>query len=178
MPDNMKKPAILLAIILLTASAGAQTTSRWIRLPRHGAGEINKSPLSNSADPGVALRFTYEAEPVKPIMRSILRSFPEANTAEEKTTEVFDLGRSTIAMEELLREAEEILENPELGLIGLPASQPVQIATQTPVATAPVTELNADFGEPETITASAVSLALDGSAKESANIATPSQEIP
>lgn len=174
----MKKPAVLLVILAFTASLGAQTTSRWIRLPRHGAGEINKSPLSNSANSGTLLRFNYEPEPVKPIMRSILRSFPEANTAEEKTAEVFDLGRSTIAIEELLREAEETLQNPELGLIGLPASAPVLIATQTPVATESVSELNDDFGEPLTTTASAVSLTLEGSAKESADIATPSQEIP
>lgn len=178
MPDNMKKPAILLAIMVMTASVGAQTTSRWIRLPRHGAGEINKSPLSNSAYPGVSLRFSYDTEPVKPLMRSILRSFPEANKAEEKTTEVFDLGRSTIAMEELLREAEETLENPELGLIGLPASTPVQIATQTPIATESYPELDDDFGEPATTTENIASSTISNSASASANIATGSLVIP
>lgn len=141
MPNDMKNLLALLIALICAATASAQPISRWIKLPRHSVATTENSPLANGAIQGTLLRFNFETEPVKPLMRTIKRSFPEAAPSEEIPVESFDLGRSTIIMEELFKEAQETLINPDIALQGLPEPKKPEVV---PVATlsediAPVT---------------------------------------
>ena len=109
------KTAFVLSGILTLAGAaiGAQTISRWLRLPSgSNPPAILRHPLGAPQSPGFNFQFSYEKTPVRPLERLINRAIPEAAPARKKDEELSDAGRNALRIKELDREAEEVLVNP------------------------------------------------------------------
>jgi len=100
-------------LILAGTGIGAQTISRWLRVP-YGSNPpaILRHHLGAPQSPGSNFQFIYEKTPVRPLERLINRAIPEAAPAPVVSEELPGVGQSALKLEELNREAEEILANP------------------------------------------------------------------
>lgn len=117
---------LFFALFLVCHKADSQTVSRWLSFPRENQPGFIKDPLAKGNLAKTLLKFQYETEPVTPLMRKLFKSFPEAFPQELITTQTLDIGRSTIILEELKDEADEILQQQFLTAsdsIKLPSSQ-------------------------------------------------------
>jgi len=101
---------VFCALFLVCQTADSQNISRWLSFPRESQPGIIKDPLAQGHRGKSHLKFQYETEPVTPLMRLLIKSFPEAFAPEALATESYNIGRSTIILEELKDEADEILQ--------------------------------------------------------------------
>lgn len=134
---------LIFPALLLTQTLFSQTLWRGLRLPQNDRPSFTRHPLANSQSPATILHFKYEPEPVKPLLHLIHRGIVEANPIASASEEIFDIGKSTMVLEELSREAAEALANPvtsasetALELIGS-ASAAVSSFTESVIASAP-----------------------------------------
>lgn len=100
---------ILFIAFALSVPGHSQDTSRWIKFPDRSQPEIIRHPLNESAKSGTILRLRFETDPASPLLRMINKSFPEAVEKATSTDNVIDVGKSTIFLEEMQREAEQYL---------------------------------------------------------------------
>jgi len=123
---------IAMAVItscLFCCSADSQSISRWLVFPRENQPDFIMHPLSRSDRANIKLKFLYETEPVKPLLKQIKKSFPEIIPTEPAATQSYDIGQATIILEELLKEANEILNQPDQNAsssTGLPEKKPAK----------------------------------------------------
>lgn len=100
-------------LVLASTAIDAQTVSRWLRLPSgSNPPVILRHQLGAPQSPGYSFQFSYEKTPVKPLERIINRGIPEAAPAPVDSEELTGAGQNAIKLEELDREAEEVLANP------------------------------------------------------------------
>lgn len=111
---NKKITSTFIFFFLICISARCQNIARWLVFPREQQPDFIMHPLSRSDRANIKLRFLYETEPVKPLIKQINKSFPEIHVSELAATQSYDIGKSTIILEELLKEADEILNQPGL----------------------------------------------------------------
>lgn len=100
---------LIFSALLLTQTLFSQTLWRGLRLPQNDRPRFIRHPLADSQSPGITLQFRYEPEPVKPLLRVIHRGITEANHTASAPEEIFDIGKSTMFLEELSREAASAL---------------------------------------------------------------------
>jgi len=111
---RFKSAFTLSGILILTGTAiGAQTISRWLRIPSgRTPPTVLRHHLGAPQSPGFNFQFSYEKTPVKPLERLINRAIPEAAPAPVYSEELPGAGHNAMKLEELDREAQEVLANP------------------------------------------------------------------
>lgn len=108
----MRFESIFLTATIIALSMGnvasGQTVSRWLRVPSQRQLHIIRHPSDSFRDHGVNLHFKFEADPVKPLLRLIDRSFSETGGS----ISVIENGlpdETGLTLKDLDREAEEAL---------------------------------------------------------------------
>ncbi|MGM0599719.1 MAG: hypothetical protein ACQETH_07845 [Candidatus Rifleibacteriota bacterium] len=104
---RLKKILIFIIFIGVTNAILSQDSSRWIRFPRHEQPLITRQELSSEALGGKTLEFKFETVPVKPLLRTINKYFPELVPQATLTIEIMDTGKETMFLEKLQLEAEK-----------------------------------------------------------------------
>ena len=152
---QFKSVFALSGILVFTGAAiGAQTVSRWLRLP-YGSKPpvILRHQLGAPQSPGFSFQFSYEKIPVRPLERLINRAIPEAAPAPFDSEELPGAGQNALKLEELDREAEEILANPPASIsfthLFLQQQKKPQSASQTGnIANSPELTATGSFSPP------------------------------
>jgi len=104
---RLKKFFIFIIFIGITKSILSQDSSRWIRFPKHKQPFITRQELSSEALGGKTLEFRFETVPVKPLLKTINKYFPELVPQATATSEAMDTGKETMFLEKLQLEAEQ-----------------------------------------------------------------------
>lgn len=97
--------ALVAAVPLLS-----QDAVRWMRFPDRGSPVLQRHQLQNADAGGQVFQVKFEKKPVRPLLRTLRRSFPELWPAKQIIDDTIDTSESTILQEKLQNEADEFLQ--------------------------------------------------------------------
>lgn len=107
---QFKKIFIFIVFVGLCNTLLPQDSARWIRFPRHEQPLITRQELSSEFLRGKTLKFRFETDPVKPLLRTINQYFPELAPQATTTEGIMDTGKKTMFLEQMQLEADKFKE--------------------------------------------------------------------
>ena len=111
MPSKFNYFIVLLLLSWGIVPVHSQNAPRWLRIPSQSAPTITRHRLQLGDKPGIVSRLDYDKTPATPILHMIGKYFPELSPKKPIVEDRIDVSKSTLLLESLENEANEILYN-------------------------------------------------------------------